>query len=97
MSLVCIKPGLKPIDQRIKGPETERITGSRHSTIRDRIILRDESTCQACHRVCSLYWLEIDHIIPLHMGGAESDENRQTLCKACHRAKTSAEEKERRR
>jgi len=39
---------------------------------------------------------EVDHKTPLHLGGAESDANRQWICKEpCHRLKTESEEKER--
>jgi hypothetical protein len=36
--------------------------------------------------------VEVDHIIPLSRGGAELDEdNIQSLCAGCHRAKTMRE------
>ena len=52
-------------------------------------MLRDEYTCQACGRVTTHG--EVDHVAPLHLGGHESDVNRQYLCKACHGIKTDKE------
>jgi 5-methylcytosine-specific restriction endonuclease McrA len=74
-------------------PVVERIRGHALVKIRERIMLRDLYTCQICHRV-TLYG-EVDHKIPLHMGGTESDDNRQYLCVGCHEKKSEQEEKER--
>lgn len=68
----------------------ERITGRSLQRIRKRIALRDEYTCRACGRVT--YDFEIDHIVPLFEGGAESDINRQLLCLDCHKVKSDAED-----
>ena len=47
---------------------------------------RDGWRCLKCGKGGAL---EVDHIIPLHKGGAMFDPaNCQTLCKAHHRAKT---------
>lgn len=34
---------------------------------------------------------EMDHIVPLHLGGTNRDSNLQMLCSEHHRAKTTAE------
>lgn len=34
---------------------------------------------------------DIDHIIPLHLGGSEEPDNLQALCPGCHRRKTDQE------
>ena len=34
---------------------------------------------------------EVDHIIPLHKGGADTDDNLQCLCRAHHHRKTVLE------
>lgn len=34
---------------------------------------------------------EVDHIIPLHEGGADDESNLQSLCQPCHALKTAAE------
>ncbi len=36
--------------------------------------------------------LEIDHRVPLHLGGFNRIENLWLLCRDCHKAKTSAEQ-----
>ena len=74
-------------------PVVERIRGRKLARIRERILLRDSFTCQRCGRV-DLH-LEVDHIAPLHLGGQETDINRQCLCVDCHDIKTKQEEKER--
>ena len=57
--------------------------------VRRRVLLRDRYRCRACGRPGRL---EVDHIQPLHRGGAALDErNLQTLCVGCHIAKTSRE------
>lgn len=89
-----MKPRIKTITNRIETADlsrgariqTERIRGHKLTVIRQRILLRDEYTCQICGRVSAQ--LEVDHIVPLSMGGAESDENRRSLCKDCHRVLT---------
>lgn len=35
--------------------------------------------------------LEVDHIVPLHLGGSNEPENLQLLCIKCHKEKTIAE------
>lgn len=73
----------------------DRIRGREHGNIRERILIRDEFTCQHCHRSYALQYLQIDHITPLHLGGAETDDNRQTLCIDCHNTKSKGEGTER--
>ncbi|WP_294636615.1 HNH endonuclease signature motif containing protein [uncultured Aquabacterium sp.] len=34
---------------------------------------------------------EVDHIVPLWMGGTDNESNYQTLCIPCHKLKTAAE------
>ena len=87
-----IERRVSTIDLRKAGsPSTKRLRGRHNARIRDRILLRDEYTCRICGRVSAD--LEVDHITPLHLGGAESDQNRQAICKPCHKAKTEKEEK----
>jgi len=51
--------------------------------------LRDGYSCRVCGRVSRD--LLIDHIMPLHLGGRESDDNRQALCSECHQIKSDRE------
>ena len=92
--ITTLKPRIWTIDtKRGVGAAIERITGWKLQKIRQRILLRDEYTCQMCGRVGAD--LLIDHIVPLHLGGQESDENRQSICDACHMAKNEREAQDR--
>lgn len=62
------------------------------SKLRDHIKKRDNYTCCQCGN--SVYaepnlLLEIDHIIPVSKGGCTVEENLQTLCWKCNRAKSN--------
>jgi 5-methylcytosine-specific restriction protein A len=50
--------------------------------------LKDHPLCATCGHIAT----EVDHIIPLHLGGAPwTADNRQSLCAPCHAAKSAAE------
>lgn len=85
-SRLSIAPTRKPAEFSFN-----RITGRPLGKIRRRIALRDLYTCRRCGMVVSEF--EIDHIVPLFVGGCESDENRQLLCRQCHIEKTLEDEK----
>jgi len=53
--------------------------------IRDIILQRDDFKCVKCNK----QGLEIDHIIPVALGGTNEISNLQTLCSRCHREKTN--------
>ena len=92
MSVSMIKPRVATVDTaRGSAPAVERIRGRALDRIRKRILLRDSYTCRDCGRVSVR--LEIDHEVPLSLGGAESDENRAARCTECHRLKSEREEK----
>lgn len=89
----CLKPSITTLDTRRAAPvATERIRGWKLQQIRERIALRAEYICQKCRRVTGLKDGELDHITPLHMGGADNDENLQWLCIPCHAEKSAEEE-----
>jgi 5-methylcytosine-specific restriction protein A len=68
---------------------TDRIRGRRGQDIRARF-LHAHPLCRTClEQGRTTEATEVDHIIPLHKGGPESDDNRQALCVACHKAKTA--------
>jgi len=49
---------------------------------------RDRYICQKCGE----FGREVDHIVPLHQGGALTDpDNLQVLCRDCHIRKTERE------
>jgi 5-methylcytosine-specific restriction enzyme A len=94
MTIPSLKPRINKIDLRQgSSAAVERIRGWKLTKIRERILLRDGYACRVCGRV-SVH-LEIHHDRPLHLGGAESDENRISLCYECHTKRTEQEEKER--
>ena len=84
------------IPSRVRKSTTEsvRIKGRALQSIRfDR--WRSDPHCETCGRITAYpYGFEIDHIVPLYQGGADSDSNRQLLCvdgpdyEGCHTAKT---------
>ena len=93
--LAQLKSRIAAVDlRRGASVAVDRIRGRKLDRIRRRVLLRDHYTCRRCGRVS--VDLEVDHITPLHLGGAESDENRQALCRDCHDAKSAEEEKGRR-
>lgn len=51
--------------------------------IRARVLKRDGHLCQMCGAVAT----HCDHIIPRRLGGSDSMDNLQSLCKRCNLAK----------
>jgi 5-methylcytosine-specific restriction endonuclease McrA len=47
--------------------------------------------CREAQNTQELQEYDIDHIIPLHLGGSEDPDNLQALCPGCHRRKTDQE------
>ncbi len=65
----------------------------RWAAFRRSILVRDGYRCRTCGRPGRL---EVNHIVPVHLGGATFDpENAQALCRADHIAKTADENRER--
>lgn len=58
--------------------------------VRRAIRKRDNHACVICGSTRNL---ELDHIIPISLGGENSIENGQTLCHKCHRAKSLSQRK----
>jgi 5-methylcytosine-specific restriction protein A len=68
---------------------TPRKRGRAAVADRARVMRRDNGLCQACldrGRITAA--VEVDHIIPLFKGGPDTDDNKRSLCKACHDDKT---------
>ena len=92
--LAQLKSRIAAVDlRRGASVAVDRIRGRKLDRIRRRVLLRDHYTCRRCGRVS--VDLEVDHIVPLFLGGAESDENRQALCRDCHDAKSADEQRDR--
>ena len=93
--LQTLQPTVKLVDLRIGTPlktaSTQRIRG-RAGVDRRRRWLAVNPLCAHClleGRVRA--GDEVDHVIPLHAGGADDASNLQTLCSAHHKTKTAAE------
>lgn len=67
-----------------------RTTGRRLQRRRLRV-WADDPCCKMCGVFCALEDWELDHIIPLHQGGSDSQDNTQGLCKPCHASKSADE------
>lgn len=87
--LASLENKITTIDIRHGSSAAKRITGRELQRTNRRILIRDGYTCQMCGHVSIK--LEVDHVVPLHMGGFEADSNRQALCRACHEVKSEAE------
>ena len=55
-----------------------------HPTTWRRRLIRPDSVCAECG---GTKHLEVDHVIPLGLGGSDSWDNVQLLCAVCHRQK----------
>ena len=89
-----LKPTIKMANQAIvrKSSGTQRLTGNSLYAIQRRFERNNPRLCAECVKSGAVsYGEELDHIVPLWQGGAESDSNRQWLCGTHHREKTSAE------
>jgi 5-methylcytosine-specific restriction endonuclease McrA len=60
------------------------------TSLRLSLFLDRKGTCQACNIAIQAgqAW-DIDHILPIALGGTNEPKNLQILCKTCHRSKTS--------
>ena len=60
------------------------------TSFRLNLFLKRKGACAACTQKIEAgkSW-DIDHILPLAMGGTNAPENLQILCRSCHRTKTT--------
>lgn len=73
---------------------SQRGYGHRWRKIRDRIMARDRSLCQTCLRLgIFTRATEVDHIACKALGGSDSDDNLEAICRTCHKRKTQQEAK----
>ena len=74
------------------GSTTSRNYGHAWRIQRARILKRDHYLCQLCARSGRVESAnEVDHVISRANGGTEDDENLQSACGPCHKAKTASE------
>lgn len=61
------------------------------SRVKVRIYDRFEGRCVVCTQTPTAF--EIDHIVPLILGGEHREGNMQLICKPCHKAKSKLDVK----
>ncbi len=93
--ITTLKPRIATLDTRQgSSAAVDRIRGYRLTQIRERIALRAGYQCEICGRVTGPRQGVVDHRQPLHLGGQETDANREWICiEPCHRLKSEREEK----
>lgn len=75
-----------------KRDDKRTLTGRPWRRLRERILKRDQYLCVACRKKGKLTEAtEVDHIKPVAQQGTDDESNLQSLCAACHQAKTIAE------
>ena len=75
-----------------RGLATARITGNSLYAVMKRFERDNPRLCAECHRHGRVrYGDELEHIVPLWQGGAESDSNREWICRDDHKIKTARE------
>lgn len=68
----------------------ERKRGTTNQRNRQRVLKRDNGLCVHCMAAGKVsFATEVDHKVPLCKGGTDSDDNKQSLCHACHSVKTA--------
>jgi len=61
--------------------------------VRKYILRRDRYRCSICKQRFRKAYLDVDHIIPVRMGGKLFEkENLRTLCKDCHKRKSKLDD-----
>ena len=89
-------PRWKPPHVRVKpAKEHAHYCSADWAARRQRILIRDAYTCRRCDEVVAGKAAHVDHVVPLEDGGTDDDSNLQTLCAACHGAKTRGEQRRR--
>jgi 5-methylcytosine-specific restriction enzyme A len=74
-----------------KEQHPNRITGHAWMAIRERMY-KMNPLCVHCYaKGIYTFWEELDHIVPIHKGGSNDQDNLQGLCKVCHDLKTAKE------
>lgn len=63
----------------------------RSTTARLAIWRKWNCTCQMCFRPTDERGFDLDHHIPLEIGGDDTDDNLRPLCRPCHRLKTKGD------
>ncbi|WP_457029151.1 HNH endonuclease [Kitasatospora sp. P5_F3] len=78
-------PSLPPGSYRLATSEKRPPRVRKAIKLRYQILERDQRTCQDCRRVPEQgVSLQIHHLLPVHRGGDNSEDNLVTLCSHCH-------------
>ena len=92
MKLARLKPRIGMLSVRTAAPITQDRLRGRRRLERNERYLSEHPCCAHCQKAGRMRAAtEVDHIVPLHLGGADAEPNLQGLCHVCHVAKTSAE------
>ena len=87
------KSGWAKTEER-RGNRHERGYGARWVKQRELILKRDNFLCQPClAQGRTTQARDVDHIVPKALGGTDDESNLQSICRACHKAKTQAEKR----
>jgi 5-methylcytosine-specific restriction protein A len=81
----------KPLErrQRFREHEPNRIRGRKGMALRQRR-LANEPLCRDCGDKGVVRASTVpDHIVPLALGGSDTDDNIRCLCATCHRIRTA--------
>ena len=92
--LKTLQTNLKALDKFgvKKWLSTTRLTGNSLYAIMKRFERNNPRLCAECRRQGRVrYGDELEHIVPLWQGGAESDSNREWICRDDHKIKTARE------
>ena len=76
-----------------RSARTQPLPDNWDTEIRPRILARDNRSCQwpAHDTICGQPALNVDHRIPVHLGGTDDDDNLWCLCDPHERTKTAGE------
>jgi 5-methylcytosine-specific restriction protein A len=77
---------------RARGSRHERGYGAEWERQRKQALMRDAGLCQPCRQQGRISVAkQVDHIRPKAAGGTDDLDNLQSICVACHQAKTDRE------
>lgn len=89
--LTTLKPRIDALRTGPKAATVERLRGHANQRRRERL-LSAHPLCVYCDREGRVTLAdEIDHRVPLWMGGTEDDANLDPLCRPCHAEKSRRE------
>lgn len=92
MKLQTLKPGIGRLNTKLApSAVAKRITG-RPLRRRNREVLSANPLCAECQKQGRVRAAtQVDHKVPLHLGGSEDRSNLQGLCDDCHDLKSAQE------